>query len=86
MATLHRKLFRDLLQLRGQVIAVGLVVACGVASYVSMRSVYVSLLSSQQSYYRDYRFADVFAQLKRAPDSLAARLEKYQVWPQSRRV
>src|SRR5512140_2982394 len=76
MATLHRKLFRDLLQLRGQVIAVALVVACGVASYVSMRSVYISLLSTQQSYYRDYRFADVFAQLKRAPDSLAARLEK----------
>jgi putative ABC transport system permease protein len=50
MATLHHKLFRDLLQLRGQVIAVGLVVACGVASYVSMRSVYISLLSSQQSY------------------------------------
>ncbi|HET9838787.1 MAG TPA: FtsX-like permease family protein [Candidatus Angelobacter sp.] len=75
MGTLHRKLFRDLLHLRGQVIAVALVVACGVASYVSMRSVYISLLSTQQSYYREYRFADVFAQLKRAPDSLAVRLE-----------
>ncbi len=74
MATLHRKLFRDLMQLRGQVIAVALVVACGVASYVSMRSTYISLLSTQQSYYSEYRFADAFAQLKRAPEALAARL------------
>lgn len=74
MATLHRKLFRDLLQLRGQVIAVALVVACGVASYVSMRSTYISLLSTQQSYYSEYRFADAFVQLKRAPEALAARL------------
>ena len=69
MHTLHRKLLRDLLHLRGQVIAVALVVACGVASFVAMRSTYVSLLSSQQNYYRDYRFADVFVQLKRAPEA-----------------
>ncbi|HYL93739.1 MAG TPA: ABC transporter permease, partial [Alphaproteobacteria bacterium] len=74
MSILHRKLLRDLLHLRGQVIAVALVVACGVASYVAMRSTYISLLGSQQSYYRDYRFADIFVQLKRAPDPLAARL------------
>jgi len=71
MATLDRKLIRDALHLRGQVIAISLVVACGVASFVAMRSTYNSLLSSQQSYYESYRFAEVFAQLKRAPDSIA---------------
>src|SRR6476620_3924780 len=74
MHTLHRKLLSDLLHLRGQGIAVALVVACGVASFVAMRSTYMSLLSSQQNYYRDYRFADVFVQLKRAPETVSSRL------------
>ena len=74
MSVLHRKLLRDLLHLRGQVIAVALVVACGVASYVAMRSTYISLLKTQQSYYTEYRFADIFVQLKRAPEGVVARL------------
>ena len=76
MATLDRKLIRDIIHLRGQVVAITLVVACGVASFVAMRSTYNSLLSSQQSYYESYRFADVFAQLKRAPDSVAVRISE----------
>ncbi len=71
MAALDRKLIRDVIHLRGQVVAITLVVACGVASFVAMRSTYQSLLSSQQTYYESYRFADVFAQLKRAPDAVA---------------
>ncbi len=71
MRELDRKVFRDLIHLRGQFVAVALVVACGVASYVSMVSSYRSLLLSQSQYYAKYRFTDVFAQLKRAPDSVA---------------
>ncbi|HKZ78987.1 MAG TPA: ABC transporter permease [Pyrinomonadaceae bacterium] len=76
MATLDRKLIRDVIHLRGQVIAITLVVACGVATFVAMRSTYNSLQISQQSYYESYRFADVFAQLKRAPDSIAQRISE----------
>jgi putative ABC transport system permease protein len=76
MAALDRKLIRDVVHLRGQVAAITLVVACGVASFVAMRSTYNSLLTSQQSYYESYRFAEVFAQLKRAPDSLATRISE----------
>lgn len=76
MAALDRKLIRDVIHLRGQVIAITLVVACGVASFVAMRSNYDSLLTSRQSYYESYRFADVFAQLKRAPDSVGARISE----------
>jgi putative ABC transport system permease protein len=76
MATLNRKLIRDVIHLRGQVVAITLVVACGVASFVAMRSTYNSLQTSQQSYYEGYRFAEVFAQLKRAPDSLASRISE----------
>lgn len=71
MRPLDRKIFRDLIHLRGQFVAVALVVTCGVASYVSMVSTYRSLLLSQSEYYSAYRFANVFAQLKRAPESVA---------------
>lgn len=74
MTALNRKLVRDLFHLRGQVIAVALVVACGIATYVTMRSSYDSLVASRATYYASYRFADVFAQLKRAPDSLATEI------------
>jgi putative ABC transport system permease protein len=72
--TRNRMLMRDLWHLRGQVIAAALVVMCGVASFVAMRCTYDSLRLAQADYYREYRFADVFSQLKRAPESLAARI------------
>jgi len=75
LTPLNRKLVRDLFHLRGQVIAVALVVACGIATYVTMRSSYDSLVASRAAYYETYRFADVFAQLKRAPESLAAEIQ-----------
>lgn len=67
-------MLRDLVHLRGQVIAVALVIACGVASFITMRSMYRSLLTSQADYYARYRFGDVFVDLKRAPDSVATKL------------
>ena len=51
MAMLGRKLVRDLLHIRGQAIAIILVIACGVAAFVTMRSMYRSLLRSQADYY-----------------------------------
>jgi putative ABC transport system permease protein len=68
---LGKILWRDLWHLRGQVLAAALVVATGVVAEVSMRSAYHSLQATQASYYDSYRFADVFANLKRAPQSLA---------------
>ena len=74
MKTLTRMFWRDLWHLRGQVSAAALVVACGMAAFVSMRSTYESLLTAQAKYYTAFRFADVFAQVKRAPENLAARI------------
>ncbi len=74
MTAINRMLARDLLHLRGQVIAVILVVACGIATYITMRGAYEALLAAQSSYYSRYRFAHVFAQLKRAPESLAVKI------------
>ena len=70
MKALQRKLWRDLWHLRGQVGAIAVVVACGVAVVVTTRSAYESLALSQSSYYASYRFADVFAGLERAPESI----------------
>jgi putative ABC transport system permease protein len=71
MTALDKKLARDLWHMRGQLVTVALVVACGIATYVTMRGSYQSVLNAQQDYYSRYRFADVFAHLTRAPSSLA---------------
>ncbi len=74
MKTRDRMVIRDIWHLRGQLVATALVVMCGVASFVSMRCTYDSLRIAQAEYYQSYRFANVFAQLKRAPLSLARRI------------
>ncbi len=74
MKALDRKLWRDLWRMKGQALAIALVVACGVGNYVMFLSTLDALSSTQLAYYRDYRFADVFASLERAPESLTRRL------------
>lgn len=71
MKPLGKILLRDLWHLRGQVLAAALVVCAGVMAQVSMHSAYLSLVATRANYYDSYRFADVFANLKRAPESLA---------------
>ncbi len=66
MTALNKKLLRDLWRMRGQLVTVALVVACGIATYVTMRGTYESIANAQREYYSRYRFADVFASLKRA--------------------
>ncbi|HEX7959385.1 MAG TPA: ABC transporter permease, partial [Terriglobales bacterium] len=76
MTVIHQKLVRDFFHLRGQVIAIAFVIACGVASFITMGSMYRSLLRSQADYYAQYRFADLFAELKRAPESAKLELSR----------
>ena len=74
MRALDRKLWRDLRQLRGQAVAIGLVMASGVACFIMFLSTLDSLLLSRELYYRDYRFAEIFAPLKRAPEPVRLRI------------
>lgn len=74
LSHLDRKLLRDLKRLKGQAAAVSLVMACGLAMLIMARSLIHSLESTRADYYRDHRFAEVFASLKRAPNALAARI------------
>jgi putative ABC transport system permease protein len=72
MTALQRKLLRDTWHLRGPMIAVALVAASGVALFVTLRSMHGFLVDAQSRYYRDRRFAQVFAHLAQAPDGMTA--------------
>lgn len=74
MSALHHKLFRSLGRMSGQMVAVTAVLVCGEMTYVSMNSAYASLEAAWNDYHAAYRFANVFAQVKRAPESLRGSL------------
>ena len=73
MKALHRKLLRDLIEIRGQAIAIVLVMASGVALFVLSVSTLDSLQRALDAYYEGYSFAEVFVRLKRAPLPLVER-------------
>jgi putative ABC transport system permease protein len=74
VSALNRKLLRDLWRLRGQVLAIAMVVASGVAVLVMSLATLSSLQETAFTYYERYRFADIFASVTRAPEQLAARI------------
>jgi putative ABC transport system permease protein len=74
VTALDRKLFREVLRLRGQALTIAIVVASGVACYISLQSAWRALYDSRDLYYETNRFADVFVHLKRAPKSVAAQI------------
>lgn len=74
MTALNIKLFREIRHLRGQLIAIILVIASGIASFVMMRSMYSSLLLTLTSYYETARFADVFVSARRVPETIGPQL------------
>ncbi len=73
MSALDRSLLRELRHLSSQLAAVALVVAAGVALFVSLRSMHGYLVGAQRQYYQAYRFADVFVHCNRAPLAVAGR-------------
>ncbi len=74
LAALDRKAVRNLLQMKGQFIAIALVIACGVAAFVMSLSTLSTLRRNQAEYYARYRFSDVFARVTRAPLSVVDRI------------
>jgi putative ABC transport system permease protein len=70
MGALDRKLFRDLKRLWAQALAIALVVGGGAAALVAVVGTIRSLEGTRDAYYERYQFADVFAQVKRAPKKL----------------
>ncbi len=74
MKALDRKLLRDLAGMKGQVAAIVLVIAAGLATFVMSLTMIEALKRSREAYYERYRFGHVFASMKRAPRSLAERI------------
>ena len=61
--------------MKGQVFAITLVVVSGVATFIMFISTMDSLSLTRNRFYRDYHFADVFVNLKRAPESLKEKIQ-----------
>ncbi|MDX2144567.1 MAG: ABC transporter permease [Rhodospirillaceae bacterium] len=75
LSVLNVKLLRDLWRLLGQALAIAAVVAAGVALLVATYGCLASLQLSKDAFYERYRFADVWASVKRAPNSLMEKLQ-----------
>ncbi len=83
MRALNKKLVRNLWKLRGQVLAIAVVIASGVAVLVMSLSALQALTETTDAYYDRQRFGEVFASVKRAPQRL---LEQIRAIPGVRSV
>jgi len=62
--------------MKGQAVAIILVLVSGIATFVMFISTMDTLNVTRDTFYRDYGFAEIFASLKRAPESLRQRIEE----------
>lgn len=70
MKALDRKLLRDLRLMWSQVLTIALVVASGIGGFITTLSAVDSLALARDQFYASGHFADVFANVKRAPNSM----------------
>ncbi len=76
MKAIDKKLWRELWGMRMQVLAIAMVIVSGVGIFIMSLSTLHSLYETRENYYRNHYFAHVFVSLKRAPLSLAKRIEE----------
>lgn len=69
-------MWRDLWLLKAQTATTAILIICGVSLLVSEWSAYRSLQQARDSYYRDYDFADLFVEFKRASIEPVRQIEK----------
>lgn len=74
--TLLAKLLREVWHARAQLFAIAIVVSVGVMVLLIMTTARQSLVSAQQTFYDEHRFADVFVELTRAPQSLLTTVQE----------
>ena len=74
LSPLTLKLLRDVWRLRSQAAAIALVIAAGVGMVIMSFGMIRSLEATRAAYYDIYRFADLFAPVRRAPDSVIGRI------------
>jgi len=76
MLAIDKKLWRELWGMRLQALAIAMVIVSGVCIFIMSLSTLDSLFETRRTYYSEQHFAEVFASLKRAPVSLAKRIEE----------
>lgn len=74
MRALDRKVLRDLRLLWSQALTIALVVASGIGGFLATLSAVDSLARARDDFYASGAFADVFASVRRAPESVLARI------------
>ncbi|RUO55400.1 ABC transporter permease [Pseudidiomarina homiensis] len=74
--TLLAKLLREVWHARAQLFAIAIVVSVGVMVLLIMTTARQSLVNAQQTFYDEHRFADVFVELTRAPQSLLTTVQE----------
>jgi putative ABC transport system permease protein len=74
MNILNRKLLRDLWKNKGQFISALIIVVIGVMFYTSLNSAYRNLEGASQRYYKENRFADLWASVLKAPGNMEERI------------
>ncbi|MFT5302089.1 MAG: putative ABC transport system permease protein, partial [Mariniblastus sp.] len=75
MQNLDRKLIRDLTHMKGQILAIVMVIAAGIAVFTMAMCAYSSLKNGQNKFYREFRFADIFSNARRCPNAMIPRIE-----------
>ena len=76
LSPLDRKVLRDLWRMRSQAFAIALVIAAGVGMVVMSLGMMRSLENTRDAYYDRYRFADIFAPAKRAPNGVLGEIKQ----------
>lgn len=76
MKAIDLKMLRDLKGMWGQALAIAFIMLSGIATFVTMMSTMDSLQRTLSQYYEEFRFADVFASLNRAPALLNDQLRE----------
>ncbi|MCC5826287.1 FtsX-like permease family protein [Alkalimonas sp.] len=75
MQALQRKLWRDLLAMKGQILAIAAVIGAGVMVLFLAVTTLDMLERAQQRFYQQAHFGDVFVDLTRAPEHLLPQLQ-----------
>jgi putative ABC transport system permease protein len=76
MRALDKKLLREFKRIWAQVLAIALVMASGVATFVLANGAYLSLEETREAYYERHRFADLFAEVTRAPRAVVEEIRQ----------
>ena len=75
MQAIDKKLLRDFERLWMQGLAIAIVLACGVAILLTAFGMHAALTDTRGAYYERNRFADVFAETRRAPRTLLPEIQ-----------